>query len=69
MIQWIRLCASAAGGRGLTPGQGSSTCCIVWQKEKNLCSEKPLIAFASAPIMALRRANERIKQTELIAEL
>ena len=32
MVQWLRLHASTSGGTGSIPGQGSSTCCVVWPK-------------------------------------
>ena len=34
MIQWLRLCASNAGGTGSIPGQGSSSCSIGGKKKK-----------------------------------
>ena len=32
VIQWLRLCASTAWGKGQIPSQGSSTCCMMWPK-------------------------------------
>ena len=41
MVQWLRLHASSAGGMGLIPGRGSSTCLSMQQKSffliKKIC--------------------------------
>ena len=36
MVQWLRLCASTAGGVGSVPGQGTKTptCHMTWPKKK-----------------------------------
>ena len=36
MVQWLRLCASTAGGMGSIPGQGTQdpACCSVRLKKK-----------------------------------
>ena len=36
VVQWLRLCTSNAGGRGLDPWLGNLdlTCCTVWAKKK-----------------------------------
>ena len=33
-VQWLRICASTAGHTGSIPGQGSSTCHVMWPKNK-----------------------------------
>ena len=37
VVQWLRLCASTAGGLGLIPGQGTKIPHATWhnQKKKN----------------------------------
>ena len=35
LVQWLRLCASKAGGTGLIPGQGTNMPCDT-AKKKNL---------------------------------
>ena len=34
VVQWLKLCASYAGGIGLIPGRGTPTCCVVWTINK-----------------------------------
>ena len=34
VVQWLRLCASTAGGMGSIPGKGSSTCHSHKRKKK-----------------------------------
>ena len=33
MVQWFGLCVSVAGGKGLTPGQGTKILHAKWQKK------------------------------------
>ena len=34
VVQWLRLCASTAGGTGLIPGPEGSTCLTEWPRKK-----------------------------------
>ena len=34
VVQWLRLCASTAGGVGLIPGGEDPTCCAPWPKKE-----------------------------------
>ena len=34
MVQWLRLCASTAGGTGLIPAQGAKVLCAAWCGQK-----------------------------------
>ena len=33
MVQWLRLCASSAGGAGLIPSPGTKISYVTWQKK------------------------------------
>ena len=56
VVQWLRLCASTAGGEGLIPGQGSSSCCVVRSKaNKEKCASDN--SGLMDPSLGVRRAN------------
>ena len=49
VVQWLRLCASNAGGMGSIPGWGSSACHVVWPKKKKKKKEKNGNCFLKTP--------------------
>ena len=40
VVQWLRLQASNAGGTGLIPGQGSSTCCAAQPNKEKIKTDQ-----------------------------
>ena len=38
-VQWLRICASTAGGMGWIPGQGTKISNATWYSQKNLSLE------------------------------
>ena len=43
MAQWLRLCASNAGGTGLIPGQGIKIQHVLWPKKKKKSLGGPVV--------------------------